>query len=42
MDKLEEIDLKRERRIVKNSLYDCCNWLINYIPQPIKKQQRNL
>ena len=33
---------KKERKIAQNSWYDWYNWLIKYIPSPIKKQQINL
>lgn len=36
MDKLEEIELKKERKIVTDSWYNQRNWLINYISKPIR------
>ena len=37
MDKFEEKDFKKERKIVKNDWFDWCNWLTNYMPKPIRE-----
>ena len=37
MDKFEKKEIKY-RTFTKNTWYDWCDWLINYIPQSIKKQ----
>ena len=42
MDKFEERELRKERRIARNSCYDWCNWSINYIPKAMKKLANNL
>ena len=36
VEKLEEVELIKEEKIVKMSWYDWNTWLINYIPKPIK------
>ena len=41
MDKSEKEELKKTK-IVKKSWGDWYNWLINYFPKPVKKQQINL
>ena len=42
MDKFEEKELRKERRIARNSCYDWYNWSINYIPKAMKKLANNL
>ena len=37
MDKFEEKELIKKRTFTKNTWFDWCDWLINYIPEPIKK-----
>ena len=37
MDKLEKKELTKKRTFPKNTWYDWYDWLINYIPEPIKK-----
>ena len=39
MDKFEEKEVMKERIFTKNTWYD---WLINYIPEPIKKTMGGL
>ena len=34
MNKFEGKEIMKERKFARNTLYD---WLINYIPKPIKK-----
>ena len=40
MDKFEKKkkELTKKRTCTKNTWYDWYNWLINYIPEPIKKR----
>ena len=37
MDKFEK-RTNKEQNIYKNNWYDWCDWLINYIPEPIKNR----
>ena len=36
MDKSEKKELTKKRTLRKNAWYDWHDWLINYIPEPIK------
>ena len=38
MDKFEEKELTKKRTCAKNTRYDWYDWLLNYIPKPVKKQ----
>ena len=38
MDKFKKEELKKERKIIKNSCYDWYNWLFDYILKALKKQ----
>ena len=37
MDKFEKKELTKKRTFTKNIWYDWYNWLIKYIPEPLKK-----
>ena len=37
MDEFEKEEMKKSRRVVKNRLSKLYDWLINYVPKPIKK-----
>ena len=37
MDELEKKELTKKRTFPRNTWYDWYDWLINYIPEPIKK-----
>ena len=37
MMKFEEKEMTKERAFTRNSRYYWYDWLINYIPEPIKK-----
>ena len=38
MDKFEKKkQLTKKRTFTKNTWYDWCDWIINYIPEPIKE-----
>ena len=37
MNKFEKEELSKKRTFTKNTWYDWSDWLINYIPEPIKK-----
>ena len=37
MDKFEKKELTKKRIFTKNIWYDCYDWLINYILDPMKK-----
>ena len=39
MDKFEEKEFKKEEKIVKKDWYVWHNWLIKYIPGPIKNRE---
>ena len=38
MDKFEEKEMTKKRPFAKNTWYDCYDWLISYILEPIKNQ----
>ena len=37
MDKFEKKELTKKRTLTKNTWYNWYDWLINHIPEPIKK-----
>ena len=37
-DKFEEKEINKKRTVAKSTWYDLNDWLINYIPEPIKKR----
>ena len=40
MDKFGKKELTKKRAFTENTWYDCYDWFINYIPEPIKKRGR--
>ena len=36
MNEFEKKELTKKRAFTKNTWYNLCDWLINYIPEPIK------
>ena len=42
MDKFEKKELTKKRRFTKNTSTDWYDWLINDIPEPIKKTVRGV
>ena len=37
MDEFEKKEMKKSRPMVKNKLNEGCDWLIDYVPKPMKK-----
>ena len=36
MDEFEKVEMKKSRLVVKNRLNEWYDWLVDYIPKPIK------